>query len=380
MLDIKRACTELGPEGIQVISAYILGVSYFLTTRPEDIESYIPIGDFEEMRLTGAQDFSLDERKSEYGEIRSLSNVETSDVSDSEVLFELCRAILQSDESSGENFWELSQRIVALGMRSDEPLIRICSINAALNIFSDINKSIELRLKWFLSKTERMRSPQVRSVFEQTSEVIQKRLFDSQSRRNKTAINPRKSTGSGLVLIHGTHFSSMKEPTWHIPNHGKLHNYIRKIRSDIYSKSDFFEWEGSNSDRGRTIAAENLSEWASRRGLQRADFICHSHGGNIVLEATRYGLHPKKLVFLSCPFWWNKFQPRPIQVDEMFSVRVRWDYVILAGGLHYGFRQTPPPDIKHTEIVLKTKWFDHSAATSHEIFEREDILRKIRMP
>lgn len=377
MLNIRTACDELGPEGVQVIAAYILGVSHFLSEDVEALQQSIPITDFEAMGLRGALDFSFDERKADFGEVRKLSFFNEIDVHESEIMLEISRRILQSDASQGEEFWETAQSVVALGLRSEIPLIRICAINASLILFSEMKRTVELRLKWFRSRPERLNDPLVESVFEATRELSRKSSPTNLVSRSKQKLKNHRKRSPGLVLIHGTHFSFNVDPTWYVPNLGDTHEYVRRKRNDTYSKPDFFEWEGAHNDRGRSIAAKNLVEWSNRRGLLGADFMCHSHGGNVALEATRYGLETDRLVFLSCPFWWEKYSPKPSSVGEMISVRVRWDYVILAGGVKFGFKQVPPPTVGVREVVLETKWFDHSATTDHTILEREQVLEKI---
>ena len=155
-----------------------------------------------------------------------------------------------------------------------------------------------------------------------------------------------------IMLVHGTWASDAE---WYKPN-GSFHAFIKPQRPDLYSQADFFRWTGGYSDGARNQGALDLKAWVDARSESGLDLMGHSHGANVLLQATKFGMTAGKLILLSCPVHVNKYFPDFTKVTKpVVSVRVKLDLVILAD---FGGQKFRHPDIK--EIVLPI-WFDHGA-------------------
>jgi hypothetical protein len=152
--------------------------------------------------------------------------------------------------------------------------------------------------------------------------------------------------------VHGTF---ARNAAWYQPG-GDFHTYVRtSVRPNLYSQPDFFFWSGGYSDAARAVAATDLCDWVSARGLAGLDPFGHSHGANVLLLATQAGLTAGVLILLSCPVHVDKYYPNFANVSRVVSIRVRMDLVILADG---GGQRFSDPRIE--EHVLPV-WFDHQA-------------------
>jgi pimeloyl-ACP methyl ester carboxylesterase len=163
------------------------------------------------------------------------------------------------------------------------------------------------------------------------------------------------------LLVHGT-FARNHE--WWQPG-GSTHTYLKStVRPDLYDANDRFEWSGGYSDAARDIGAHDLREWVEQHALDGLDLFGHSHGANVIMEATRFGLTAGKLILLSCPVHVHKYMPDFARTTAVVSIRVHLDLVILAdrGGqlfLH--------PQIQENVLPI---WFDHGA--SHDPWVWQD--------
>lgn len=173
-----------------------------------------------------------------------------------------------------------------------------------------------------------------------------------------------KAAGDTAMLIHGTWARSQ---LWWQPG-GNFHNYIlNNVRSDLYSKSDRFEWTGGYSDSARAIAAEELAKWITDHDENGIDLTCHSHGGNVAMLSTHMGVTLGELVLLSCPVHEAQYRPAPGKFRSVVSVRVHMDLVILAD--RGGQRFTDPYVEEHVLPV----WFEHSATHDPEVWQKYDV-------
>jgi hypothetical protein len=87
--------------------------------------------------------------------------------------------------------------------------------------------------------------------------------------------------------------------------------------------------------------------------------------------ASQQGLEIGKLIFLSCPVHRHKYAPDFDQVQDVVSIRVRLDLVILADGGGQRFR-----DARIREAVLPL-WFNHSASHDPEVWRRHDVPNRL---
>ncbi len=170
------------------------------------------------------------------------------------------------------------------------------------------------------------------------------------------------------MLVHGTWASDAE---WYKPT-GSFHSFIKPQRPDLYSQSDFFRWTGGYSDGARNQGALDLKAWVDARGESGLDLMGHSHGANVLLQATKFGMTAGKLILLSCPVHVNKYFPDFAKVTRpVVSVRVKLDLVILAD---FGAQKFRHPDIK--EIVLPI-WFDHGATHDGANWVTHNIAARI---
>jgi hypothetical protein len=67
--------------------------------------------------------------------------------------------------------------------------------------------------------------------------------------------------------------------------------------------ADYFSWTGSNSDRARKQAADDLIKWVGSRlnSGGTLTLFCHSHGGNVALVAAAKGLRIDRLFLMGTP-------------------------------------------------------------------------------
>ncbi len=166
------------------------------------------------------------------------------------------------------------------------------------------------------------------------------------------------------LLVHGTF---ARRETWWPPG-GDFHNYILdNVRPDLYSEPDCYSWSGGYSAAARALAAQELSEWIAAREGADVDLFAHSHGGNVAMLATHFGVRVKTLVLLSVPVHWDEYFPKAGQVAQAISVRVHCDLVILADRGGQRFR-----DPAVAEHVLPI-WFDHAATHERATWERHGV-------
>jgi hypothetical protein len=252
---------------------------------------------------------------------------------------------------------------VALGIDSPDDLIRICALTSATELFRISRQELRERLFWFASRDDL--NPTARTL----SEMLAARMFSSMPASNLTppTAGAQGLATSGLMLIHGTNFPPAR-PTWSVPGTGPLFNYIRSIRPDLYGKSDYFRWEGGYSDYAREVAADNLINWVHSRSLRGIDGVTHSHGGNVLMAATK-GTSFSKVIFLSCPVHWNKYQPASNSIKKAISIRIKLDLVILGDRANQRF----PNGSGISETVLPIWFTSHSDTCEPKIWQKQKL-------
>lgn len=186
-------------------------------------------------------------------------------------------------------------------------------------------------------------------------------------RRGKSLTRARRKPET-IMLVHGTWASDAE---WYKPS-GSFHAFIKPQRPDLYSQPDFFRWSGGYSDGARNQGALDLRAWIDARNEHGLDLMGHSHGANVMMLATKFGLTAGRLILLSCPVHVNKYFPDFTKVTRpVVSVRVKLDLVILADRGGQKFRHS---DIK--EIVLPI-WFDHGATHEPAVWRAHNIAARI---
>jgi hypothetical protein len=166
------------------------------------------------------------------------------------------------------------------------------------------------------------------------------------------------------MLVHGT-FARTHE--WWQPG-GSFHGYLKNgARPDLYDASDRFDWSGGYSDAARDIGAHDLREWVEQRTLAGLDLLGHSHGANVTMQATKFGLNAGKLFLLSCPVHVHKYMPDFSRTTGVVSIRVHLDLVILADRGGQLFRH---PQIEENVLPI---WFDHGATHDPEVWQQHNV-------
>lgn len=166
------------------------------------------------------------------------------------------------------------------------------------------------------------------------------------------------------LLIHGTF---ARRASWWQPG-GNFHTYLlQSIRPDLYSAPDRFRWSGGYTDGRRARGAQRLVAWVRQKNLDGLDLFTHSHGGSVAMLASQQGLDVGKLVLLSCPVHARKYFPDFQHVNDVVSIRVHLDLVILAdrGGQRYRH-----PQIRENVLPL---WFDHAATHDPGVWQRHNV-------
>ncbi|MDO6693558.1 hypothetical protein Q4574_09700 [Aliiglaciecola sp. 3_MG-2023] len=263
-----------------------------------------------------------------------------------------------------------SSQLVALGLRSPNNLIRSCALCSAIDLFDIKELDLFQRIGWFYG----------REVDETTSQIlasIVSRVFlhiPSANNQTPFSITPSPSNVPNLLLIHGTVLPTKQSnaPTWSVPNTGQLHNHLRSIRPDVYSQNDYFRWEGGYTDYAREVASMNLNDWINARNLSGLDIIAHSHGCNVVMDALKNGTNIRNIIFLNCPVHWQKYSLHPLKFKDVNSIRIKFDFVILADR---GKQRFPKNTV--TETILPFWFTSHSAATKLKVWKSQNLDRFI---
>jgi hypothetical protein len=103
------------------------------------------------------------------------------------------------------------------------------------------------------------------------------------------------------------------------------------------------------------------------RGHAGLDLFTHSHGGSVAMLATHLGLDIGQLVLLSCPAHPLKYLPDFTRVNEVLSIRVHLDLVILVDGGRQRFHH---PQIGENVLPL---WFRHSATHDPQVWQNQSV-------
>lgn len=171
------------------------------------------------------------------------------------------------------------------------------------------------------------------------------------------------------TIVHGTWAA---RGDWWRPQ-GGFHRYLlADVAPDLYAGGDPFGWSGAWRSSARRKAAKHLAAWAAAHQAPCLNLFAHSHGANLAMLATRRGLVIGRLVLLSCPVHWTKYQPKPGSIAGALSIRTRLDLVILgdAGGQRF------PKASGIREHVLPI-WFNHSVSHDPEVWKARHLQQEL---
>jgi hypothetical protein len=195
---------------------------------------------------------------------------------------------------------------------------------------------------------------------------------------NDAAIDPVDSVVDDQVsvLVHGTRAWA---GDWWRARKRDFHAFVDStLRRNPYAGGAHFSWNGALSDVDRTVAAEDLVDWASDRaptGLWAA--FAHSYGGEVVCKAVNVGMPLDELVLLSVPV--NKHVKNAVLTGlRVVDVRLKFDPVLTIANCHQRVKQRLPKAANVTEVRLGSKkWrWSHGATHEESVWLAEDIRTK----
>lgn len=256
-------------------------------------------------------------------------------------------------------------RLIAAGCKSDDELIRICALGSAVDLFRRQTIDMPGQIAWFF------RNARERETFELLGVLLARTNPSPAIGYLAGPTTTLGTTTKGLMAIHGTvlpHTQSNR-PEWSVPPNGSLFSHLKSLRSDIYGSPDFFRWEGGYTDYAREVAMTNLRDWVSSRSLHGIDVVAHSHGCNVVMGSTALGIDYTKIVLLSCPVHWSKYNLLPAKITkDVVSIRTRVDFVIM---MDRGGQRFPAGTIK--DVILPFWFTSHSATTKPKNWQTQGL-------
>lgn len=363
---IPSALRSLSDESLMTVAAFLLIAGIWHQKRfiedntiiPEDVQGALHLNDWPRLDLRAEP---IDLRASEFRPYLTAENFEENRGRYYEHLGYLIEGSLKSGKC------EETAKTVAFGMASPDELVRICALISATEIFRVSPDDFMPRLLWFNRR-------KLGETTTQLLAILVARLLHSGLSFLGQPITPGHGPGQvgkpGVMLIHGTNFPPFR-PLWSVPGTGPLFNYIRRVRTDVYSAADYYRWEGGYSDYAREVAALNLDDWIVRRNLSGIDAITHSHGGNVLMKATQGGPAFNKVIFMNCPVRWTSYQPRTGSIKTAISIRLKFDFVILADRAGQRF----PQGSNIAEHILPIWFVSHSATTEPATWQTNNLSR-----
>ena len=327
-VSLATALNERDELGLHTIAAYLISRASALTTPKEAFEYSLPQVDFEELGFTDLSTFQqIDGRvfmPSVPGPDEDTASEQATFAPDT--YYDQLAELIERAEESRTTPDVLTA--VKYGLSAPSDIVRVAALSSGMKLFEMPSLTPLTRFEWFAQRYESL-SELARDVYL----TLFLSLGSAQSRPPVNVLRPPEPVpraDAGLTLVHGTHFDFNSDPDWYYPGTGDLHTYIQPHRNDIYSGVDFFEWEGRWSDRARDVAAKNFTTWVRHQGLEGCDVVAHSHGGNVVMRAAENGLKLRRVLFLSCPVHWDKYNLLHGNIAQAYAARVRFDFVILA--------------------------------------------------
>lgn len=264
--------------------------------------------------------------------------------------------------SSPEERWAPSFQLLAIFMNHHNELLRVSAAISWLDTVTDPSKALEILLTSVKSEYDLVRNMAYTALARvMGGSDVPKRTIDFGPTSQPHALNAES------IIVHGSVFSHPGKPyeKWWEPGTGDFHNYLKNgPRPNVYNASDYFWWSGGWNDDARFEGAAKLMGWIDKHDMHGVDVFAHSHGCNITMLATWY----KKLgslILMSSPVHWNLYQPNFRNVDRVLSIRVLWDFIIMADKGGQRFR-----DPRITETILPL-WF-----TAHDEPRKSTTWRK----
>ena len=179
-----------------------------------------------------------------------------------------------------------------------------------------------------------------------------------------TAI-PAEGPSHATLIVHGTWAHVGKSPRW-FQEGGDFFDYVRTNEAESSSVISF-HWSGENTDDARLDAVVEFSRWVKNLQAEEISVIAHSHGVNVVVDATDTGLEYVRVVALSAPYR-NGFSPEePNRLGSLYNVQAERDFVVaFARG-----RREPRYQRPDTYAFIELEEVKgHSESHTQEVWER----------
>jgi len=270
-----------------------------------------------------------------------------------EVMGDLAQTLFESPEPVA------AAQLMEASLRSPDELTRVAAAAAYFDLSTRPKRLLSVLLRGTRSEDMLVQSVAATALARVAPEHPRLR----QMTRAKRVRSGGEASHSAL-LVHGT-FARSHE--WWQPG-GSFHSYLKNsVRPDLYAAGDRFEWSGGYSDAARDLGARDLRTWVESRNLQGLDLFGHSHGANVIMQATKFGLRAGELVLLSCPVHVPKYLPDFARTTKVVSIRVHLDLVILADLGGQRFRH---PQIHENVLPI---WFDHGASHNPQVWRDYNV-------
>jgi len=261
--------------------------------------------------------------------------------------------------------WLSTFKLLALFMIHPNELLRVSAAISWLDTVTDPSRAMEILIAAVNSEFELVRDMAYTALARVISPTTAIQGVGSVSSGAQPTVSKVKS-----FIVHGSIFSHPGQPIeqWWEPGAGDFHNYLKNgPRPHVFDSPDYFWWSGGWNDIARSEGVEKLVKWIDKNNMHGAEAFAHSHGCNVTMLAT---WHKKfgTLILLSCPVHWNLYQPNFNNVGRVLSMRVVWDFVILAdkGGQRFN-----DPRIK--EIVLPLWFTKHQAPRQSSVWQSQKL-------
>ncbi|MFI6375143.1 hypothetical protein [Streptomyces sp. NPDC050546] len=185
-----------------------------------------------------------------------------------------------------------------------------------------------------------------------------------------------RQRGRASIIVHGTR---AYKGDWWRPR-GVFYEYLANgPKSNLINDECPWSWSGELDAKVRRMAARSLAGFQRDRNIRKFDTIIgHSYGGGIALMATQFGAKARNIILLSTPAL--DYEPNWDNVDEVKSLRIHWENVLMLDCLNRIIRIKKPPirqrfsDARIHEIPTLPLWFrEHSSTHDPSVWVANSI-------
>ncbi|HVF60324.1 MAG TPA: HEAT repeat domain-containing protein [Thermoanaerobaculia bacterium] len=209
-------------------------------------------------------------------------------------------------------------------LQHPDPLVRVAAATATAEV---VKHGEELAVQHLRSNV-RERDPLVRLV---AATRLARLAPRDPFLKQLAAASPRPSGSDPILTSTIVHGASADPGDWRQPQENLHGHLLGDVAPDLYAGDQFLDWTGAWTNSAWRKDAKVLAAWAEAHKSPGLTLVAHGHGANLAMLATRRGLEIGRLVLLSCPVHWTKYQPKPGSIKSALSIRTRLDLGILAG-------------------------------------------------